>query len=43
LVREISGGGGIPLIAIIRPGAEKPTYFSSFFKPSDLEAAVLGK
>jgi thiol:disulfide interchange protein DsbD len=43
LVREISGGGGIPLIAIIRPGAEKPTYFSSFFKPSDLEAAVLGQ
>lgn len=43
LVREISGGGGIPLIAIFRPDAEKPTYFSSFFKPSDLEAAVLGK
>ncbi|MBY0114130.1 MAG: thioredoxin family protein [Phycisphaerales bacterium] len=40
LVREISGGGGIPLIAIYRPGAEKPTYFSSFFKPSDLEAAI---
>lgn len=40
LVREISGGGGIPLIAIFRPGAEKPTYFSSFFKPSDLEAAI---
>lgn len=40
LVREISGGGGIPLIAIFRPGADKPIYFSSFFKPSDLEAAI---
>ena len=43
LVREISGGGGIPLIAIFRPGVEEPVYFSSFFKPSDLEAAILGK
>ena len=43
LVREISGGGGIPLIAIYRPGAEKPVYFNSFFKPSDLEAAVNGQ
>ncbi|MFO0787205.1 MAG: cytochrome c biogenesis protein CcdA [Phycisphaerales bacterium] len=40
LVREISGGGGIPLIAIFRPGAEKPVFFNSFFKPSDLAAAV---
>ncbi len=42
LVREISGGGGIPLIAIFRPGQAKPAYFNSFFKPSDLEAAIKG-
>ncbi|MGH7242073.1 MAG: cytochrome c biogenesis protein CcdA [Phycisphaerales bacterium] len=42
LVREISGGGGIPLVAIYRPGRERPIYFNSFFKPSDLEAAVRG-
>lgn len=43
LVQEISGGGGIPLIAIFRPGEAKPVFFNSFFKPSDLEAAVTGK
>lgn len=42
VVREISGGGGIPLIAVFRPGAEGPTYFQSFFKVSDLERAVRG-
>jgi len=42
LVREISGGGGIPLVAIFRPGLERPIYFNSFFKPSDLETAVRG-
>ena len=42
LVREISGGGGIPLVAIFRPGRERPIYFNSFFKPSDLETAVRG-
>jgi thiol:disulfide interchange protein len=44
LVHQISGGGGIPLIAIFRP--ESPaatTYFQSFFKTSDLQAAVAGK
>jgi len=40
LVREISGGGGIPLIAIYRPGLDKPTFFNSFFQVSDLEAAM---
>lgn len=42
LVREISGGGGIPLVAIYRPGLERPIFFNSFFKPSDLESAVRG-
>lgn len=42
LVREISGGGGIPLVAVYRPGREQPVYFNSFFKPSDLESAVRG-
>lgn len=42
LVRQISGGGGIPLVAVFRPGREQPVYFNSFFKPSDLEAAVRG-
>lgn len=42
LVREISGGGGIPLIAIYRPDLPEPIYFQSFFKPSDLVAAVEG-
>lgn len=40
VVREIAGGGGIPLIAIYVPGREKPTYFQSFFAPSDLEEAL---
>ncbi len=40
VVREISGGGGIPLVAVFGPGASKPIYFQSFFKVSDLEAAV---
>lgn len=43
LVREISGGGGIPLVAIFRPGLERPIFFNSFFKPSDLESAVRGR
>lgn len=42
IVREISGGGGIPLVAIFRPGLERPIYFNSFFKPSDLETAMRG-
>jgi thiol:disulfide interchange protein len=42
IVREISGGGGIPLIAVFRPGQASPVYFQSFFKASDLEAAVVG-
>jgi thiol:disulfide interchange protein len=40
MVKEISGGGGIPLIAIFGPAVEKPIFFQSFFKPSDLTAAV---
>ncbi len=40
VVKEISGGGGIPLIAIYGPGLEKPVFFQSFFKPGDLTAAV---
>ncbi|MGH7132641.1 MAG: cytochrome c biogenesis protein CcdA [Phycisphaerales bacterium] len=40
-VKQISGGGGIPLIAVYGPGIEKPIYFQSFFKASDLEAAML--
>jgi thiol:disulfide interchange protein DsbD len=39
-VRQISGGGGIPLIAIFGPGLDKPIYFQSFFKPSDLIEAI---
>lgn len=39
-VREISGGGGVPLIAVFGPGAEKPIYFQSFFGAGDLAAAV---
>lgn len=39
-VRAISGGGGIPLIAVFGPGIDKPVYFQSFFKPSDLVAAI---
>jgi thiol:disulfide interchange protein len=42
MVQEISGGGGIPLIAIFGPGAEKPVYFQSFFGVSDLERAIKG-
>lgn len=42
LVKQISGGGGIPLVAIFRPGQTDPTYFNSFFLPADLEAAVRG-
>ncbi|MBL0870420.1 MAG: hypothetical protein IBJ18_07590, partial [Phycisphaerales bacterium] len=40
LVKEISGGGGIPLTAIYGPAVDKPIYFQSFFKPSDLTASV---
>jgi thiol:disulfide interchange protein len=40
MVHEISGGGGIPLIAIFGPGADKPVYFQSFFGVSDLERAL---
>lgn len=40
VVREISGGGGIPLIAVYGPGIDKPIYFQSFFPVSDLEAAI---
>ncbi len=42
LVREISGGGGIPLIAIFRPGEPAPVYFQSFFLVGDLERAING-
>lgn len=42
LVKEISGAGGIPLIAIYGPALPegKPIYYQSFFKPSDLAAAI---
>lgn len=40
MVHEISGGGGIPLIAIFGPGADKPVYFQSFFGVNDLERAL---
>jgi len=40
LVKEISGGGGIPLIAVFGPGLEKPVYFQSFFPLSALEEAM---
>ena len=39
-VSQISGGGGIPLIAIFGPNIDKPIYFQSFFKPSDLVASI---
>lgn len=40
VVKEISGGGGIPLIAIYGPALEKPVYFQSFFEVAALEAAM---
>ncbi|MGD9689437.1 MAG: protein-disulfide reductase DsbD family protein [Phycisphaerales bacterium] len=40
LVRDISGGGGIPLIAVFGPGIDRPIYFQSFFPISALEQAV---
>ncbi len=40
VVRQISGGGGIPLFVVFGPGLEKPIYYQSFFKPSDLVAAI---
>jgi thiol:disulfide interchange protein len=40
VVRQISGGGGIPLFAVFGPKVDKPIYFQSFFKPSDLVAAI---
>ncbi len=40
VVRQISGGGGIPLIAVFGPGLPKPIFYQSFFKPSDLAAAI---
>jgi thiol:disulfide interchange protein DsbD len=40
VVRQISGGGGIPLVAVYRPGQAEPTYFQSFFKVSDLARAM---
>lgn len=40
VVRQISGGGGIPLVAVYRPGQAEPTYFQSFFKISDLATAM---
>jgi suppressor for copper-sensitivity B len=39
-VNQISGGGGIPLIAVYRPGEPTPVYFNSFFKLSDLAKAM---
>lgn len=40
-VREIAGGGGIPLIAVFGPARpDKPVFFQSFFKVSDLEDAI---
>ncbi len=42
-LKGISGGGGIPVIAVFRPGAAKPIFFNSFFPISDLVAAVDGK
>jgi len=38
--RDISGGGGLPLIAVYGPKLTTPIYFQSFFKTSDLEAAL---
>lgn len=43
IVRSVLGGGGsIPLIAFYGPksGPDKPEFFASFFKVSDLEAAL---
>lgn len=40
VVRQISGGGGIPLVAIYKPGSPDPTFFQSFFKVSDLAQAM---
>lgn len=40
MVKKIAGGGGIPLIAVYGPGAEKPVYFQSFFKAADLAEAM---
>jgi hypothetical protein len=43
VAREILGGAGsIPLIAVYGPatGPQKPVFFASFFKVSDLEAAL---
>jgi thiol:disulfide interchange protein DsbD len=40
VVRQIAGGGGIPLIAVYGPAIEKPIYFQSFFKASDLAEAI---
>lgn len=40
-VRKVSGGGGIPLIAVFGPAnPDAPIYFQSFFKPADLKDAV---
>ncbi len=41
LVKDISGGGGIPLIVIFGPGLDKPIYFQSFFPISALEEALV--
>lgn len=40
VVRQISGGGGIPLVAIYTPGTRDPAFFQSFFKVSDLAQAM---
>ena len=40
LVQEISGGGGIPLIAVFGPKQPEPVYFQSFFGTGDLDAAI---
>ena len=40
LVQEISGGGGIPLIAVFGPKQAEPVYFQSFFGTGDLDAAI---
>lgn len=38
--RAISGGGGIPLTAVYRPGAEGPTLFRSFYTADRLREAM---
>lgn len=38
--REISGGGGIPLTAVYRPGEEDPTLFRSFYTADRLREAM---